>query len=233
MGAVILKDLKEHAKYRKWKQQHMDPRNASRTPSASREPLYRLRYESPLGASPSRNMDHQKPFGDDSDNSMAFERSTSYRGSIGRSIGQAPSYNGRLGALKLYSVDTKYLFIFNFLLIFICIMIFLTHKHLQKHWKHSAIHSYRSPPKPGYGLKSSTLPSNGYRNGYSSVSLKQTQHIHKNKHQHIYISIKLFFILFIQYCWSVTFLFRFVSFISLYLVPLEMFGFWCSTQFNI
>lgn len=92
MGAVILKDLKEHAKYRKWKQSHMDPRNASRTPSASREPAYRLRYESPIGASPSRQLDHQKPFYDDD---PTFDRSTSYRGSVGRSIGNAPSYNGK------------------------------------------------------------------------------------------------------------------------------------------
>lgn len=92
MGAVILKDLKEHAKYRKWKQHHMDPRNASRTPSASREPAYRLRYESPIGASPSRQLDHQKPFYDDD---PTFDRSTSYRGSVGRSIGNAPSYNGK------------------------------------------------------------------------------------------------------------------------------------------
>lgn len=92
MGAVILKDLKEHAKYRKWKQQHMDPRNASRTPSASKEPGYRLRYESPIGASPSRHLDHQRPFYDEEN---SFERSTSYRGSVGRSIGNAPSYNGK------------------------------------------------------------------------------------------------------------------------------------------
>lgn len=92
MGAVILKDLKEHAKYRKWKQQHIDPRNASRTPSASKEPMYRLRYESPIGASPSRQLDHQKPFYDDD---PTFDRSTSYRGSVGRSIGNAPSYNGK------------------------------------------------------------------------------------------------------------------------------------------
>lgn len=44
MSQVILKDLKETAKYRKWKQQNLDPRNASRTPSASKEPVYRLRY---------------------------------------------------------------------------------------------------------------------------------------------------------------------------------------------
>lgn len=98
MGAVILKDLKEHAKYRKWKQHHMDPRNASRTPSASREPAYRLRYESPIGASPSRQLDHQKPFYDDD---PTFDRSTSYRGSVGRSIGNAPSYNGKYRCIRV------------------------------------------------------------------------------------------------------------------------------------
>lgn len=89
LGSVILKDIKEEVKYKKWKQQNLDPRNASRTPSASKEPVYRLRYESPIGASPSRNLDHQKPFDDD-----VFERSTSYRGSVGRAIGNAPSYTG-------------------------------------------------------------------------------------------------------------------------------------------
>lgn len=93
MSAVILKDLKEHVRYRKWKQLHIDPRNASRTPSASKELMYRLRYESPLGASPSRQLDHQKPFYDDD---PTFDRSTSYRGSVGRSFGTTPSYNGML-----------------------------------------------------------------------------------------------------------------------------------------
>ncbi|XP_060645875.1 actin-binding LIM protein 3 isoform X2 [Drosophila nasuta] len=119
IGSVIAKDLKEHAKYRKWKQNNLDPRNASRTPSASKEPIYKLRYESPIGASPSRNLDHQKPFYEDE----MFDRSTSYRGSLGKSLGNAPSYN--------------------------------------------AIHSYRSPPKPGYGFKTTTLPPY-IRNGYSS-----------------------------------------------------------------
>ncbi|XP_053946237.1 actin-binding LIM protein 2 isoform X3 [Anastrepha ludens] len=119
IGSVIAKDLKEHAKYRKWKQQNLDPRNASRTPSAAKEPILKLRYESPIGASPSRNLDHQKPFYEDE----MFDRSTSYRGSLGKSLGNAPSYN--------------------------------------------AIHSYRSPPRPGYGLKTSTLPPS-IRNGYSS-----------------------------------------------------------------
>ncbi|TMW39254.1 hypothetical protein DOY81_015666 [Sarcophaga bullata] len=43
IGSAIAKDLKETAKYRKWKQQNLDPRNASRTPSASKEPVYKLR----------------------------------------------------------------------------------------------------------------------------------------------------------------------------------------------
>lgn len=119
MGKVILKDLQEHKKYEHWKRENLDPRNASRTPSASKEPTYRLRYESPVGASPSRNLDHHRPLEDE-----YFDRSTSYRGSVGRAIGNAPSYN--------------------------------------------AIHSYRSPPKPGYGFKTSTLPPSSLRNGYSS-----------------------------------------------------------------
>lgn len=49
------------------------------------------RYESPIGASPSRNLDHQKPFYEDE----MFDRSTSYRGSLGKSLGNAPSYNGK------------------------------------------------------------------------------------------------------------------------------------------
>lgn len=88
---MFLKDLKENARKQKLRQQHLDPRNASRTPSASKEPVYKLRYESPMGASPSRNSDHQKPFYDDE---TTFDRSTSYRGSVGRNIGSAPSYNG-------------------------------------------------------------------------------------------------------------------------------------------
>lgn len=96
MSDVILKDLKEHAKYRKWKQLHIDPRNASRTPSASKELMYRLRYESPVGASPSRHLDHQKPFYDDD---PTFDRSNSFRGSVGRSFGTTPSFNGKFSPL--------------------------------------------------------------------------------------------------------------------------------------
>lgn len=60
-----------------------------RTPSANKEPSYRLRYDNPIGASPSRNMDHPKPFDEDD-----FDRSTSCRStSLGRSS-NVPSYNG-------------------------------------------------------------------------------------------------------------------------------------------
>ncbi|XP_052752848.1 actin-binding LIM protein 2 isoform X1 [Galleria mellonella] len=61
LAQVILKDVKEREKLQQWKKQNLDPRNASRTPSAAREPAYRLRYSSPVGASPSRSLDHPRP----------------------------------------------------------------------------------------------------------------------------------------------------------------------------
>lgn len=67
-----------------------------RTPSASKEPAYRLRYESPIGASPSRNSDHPKPFDEDD-----FDRSLSCRSSVGRSVGQIPNYNGKCFKISL------------------------------------------------------------------------------------------------------------------------------------
>nr|XP_049705049.1 actin-binding LIM protein 1 isoform X8 [Helicoverpa armigera] len=57
IAQVFLKEVKEREKLQQWKKQNLDPRNASRTPSASREPLPRLRYSSPVGASPSRSLD--------------------------------------------------------------------------------------------------------------------------------------------------------------------------------
>lgn len=43
MSKVILKDIKERQKYKVWKQNNLDPRNASRTPSATKEPVYKMR----------------------------------------------------------------------------------------------------------------------------------------------------------------------------------------------
>ncbi|RZC35201.1 actin-binding LIM protein 3, partial [Asbolus verrucosus] len=78
IGKVFLKNVQDREKLRQWKAANLDPRNASRTPSANKEPSYRLRYESPIGASPSRNMDHPKPFDDDD-----YDRSYSCRSSVG------------------------------------------------------------------------------------------------------------------------------------------------------
>lgn len=50
IGKVFLQNVKEREKIKKWKQTHIDPRNASRCPSASKEPAYRLRYQSPINA---------------------------------------------------------------------------------------------------------------------------------------------------------------------------------------
>lgn len=50
IGKVFLQNVKEREKLQKWKQSHIDPRNASRCPSASKEPTYRLRYQSPVNA---------------------------------------------------------------------------------------------------------------------------------------------------------------------------------------
>ncbi|XP_069699460.1 actin-binding LIM protein 2 isoform X3 [Periplaneta americana] len=116
IGKVFLQNVREREKLRQWKLAHLDPRNASRTPSAAREPAYRLRYESPVNASPSRNVDHPRPWEDEE----LMDRSSSYRSSVGRSVGTIPSYN--------------------------------------------VVSSLRAAPKPGYGLKSSTLPAAG-RNG--------------------------------------------------------------------
>ncbi|XP_029042525.1 actin binding LIM protein Uncoordinated 115a isoform X7 [Osmia lignaria lignaria] len=79
IAKVFLHDREKDRENLRHKAANVDPRNASRTPSAAREPTYRLRYESPVGASPSRNIDHARPWEDDD--------GFSYRSSIG------PSYN--------------------------------------------------------------------------------------------------------------------------------------------
>ncbi|CAG4945210.1 unnamed protein product [Parnassius apollo] len=59
IAQVFLKEVKEREKLQQWKKQNLDPRNASRTPSAAREAAPRLRYSSPVGASPSRTLDRE------------------------------------------------------------------------------------------------------------------------------------------------------------------------------
>ncbi|XP_022174588.1 actin-binding LIM protein 3 isoform X4 [Myzus persicae] len=87
IGKVFLQEVREREKHQKWKVSHMDPRNASRCPSAAREPTYRLRYQSPINASPSRNLDHQRPWEEEG------YLDSSYRSSVGQSTGAIPSYN--------------------------------------------------------------------------------------------------------------------------------------------
>ncbi|XP_050681817.1 actin-binding LIM protein 2 isoform X2 [Leptidea sinapis] len=60
IAQVFLKEVKEREKLQQWKKQNLDPRNASRTPSASHEATIRLRYSSPVGASPSRTLDRPR-----------------------------------------------------------------------------------------------------------------------------------------------------------------------------
>lgn len=120
IGKVFLQQVKEREKIRAWKATHLDPRNASRTPAADREPGYKLRFGSSLNASPSRMTDHSRPWGPEEDE---FDRGSSYRCSTGRSSATIPSYN--------------------------------------------VVSALRGEPKPGYGLKSSTLPAAG-RNGGSA-----------------------------------------------------------------
>ncbi|XP_071649865.1 actin binding LIM protein Uncoordinated 115a isoform X12 [Temnothorax americanus] len=78
IAKVFLHDREKDRENLRHRAANVDPRNASRTPSAAREPTYRLRYESPVGASPSRNIDHARPWED--------EDGFSYRSS-------GPSYN--------------------------------------------------------------------------------------------------------------------------------------------
>ncbi|XP_023248652.1 actin-binding LIM protein 1 [Copidosoma floridanum] len=80
IAKVFLQEREKDRENMRHRAANVDPRNASRTPSANREPAYRLRYESPIGASPSRNMDHARPWTEDEDG-------TSYKSSVG------PNYN--------------------------------------------------------------------------------------------------------------------------------------------
>lgn len=77
IGKIFLQTLKEREKLRAWKRSNLDPRNASRTPSATRELPSRLRYDNPLNASPSRDMDRPRPWEEeDADNSPTRTKSS-------------------------------------------------------------------------------------------------------------------------------------------------------------
>jgi len=69
MASVFLVDLEKERIRRKSAKstKFIDPRSAARTPAANRCPPFRLRYDSPVNASPSRIADHLRPWDDDVD----------------------------------------------------------------------------------------------------------------------------------------------------------------------
>ncbi|XP_070164481.1 actin-binding LIM protein 2 isoform X5 [Polyergus mexicanus] len=88
IAKVFLQDREKDRENLRHRAANVDPRNASRTPSAAREPSYRLRYESPVGASPSRNIDHARPWEDD--DGFSYKSSgPSYN--VGRSSARSPA----------------------------------------------------------------------------------------------------------------------------------------------
>ncbi|KAG8202041.1 hypothetical protein JTE90_010409 [Oedothorax gibbosus] len=87
IGKVFLKTVKEREKLKAWKRSNLDPRNASRTPSANKEPPQRLRYFNPVYASPSRDSDHPRPWEEEEFDGKSFRSST------GRLVGTIPNYN--------------------------------------------------------------------------------------------------------------------------------------------
>lgn len=88
IGKVFLKEVKEREKMRAWKLANLDPRNASRAPSAKKEIPLRLRYDNPVNASPSRDMDRSKPWEEDPE---SFEVTSQFRSSGGRSSTLPPT----------------------------------------------------------------------------------------------------------------------------------------------
>jgi len=94
IGKVFLDTVKQREKINAQRRAFIDPRSYARTPSASREPTYRLRFDSPVNASPSRLTSHSSCGSRPDD-----EPTTFFRSSSGRSLGtpgfQTPALGGR------------------------------------------------------------------------------------------------------------------------------------------
>ena len=86
MGKVFLDTVRQREKINAQRKAFIDPRSYARTPSASREPHYRLRFDSPINASPSR-LTHSSCAVRPED-----EPGTFFRSSSGRSLG-TPGYH--------------------------------------------------------------------------------------------------------------------------------------------
>jgi len=78
IGQVFLTNLKEREK--RLRDYRLDPRNASRAPSARVEVPRRLRYDNPVNASPSRDLDHYD-WGDEQLDQYSLYRGTNTRSS--------------------------------------------------------------------------------------------------------------------------------------------------------
>ena len=75
MGKVFLAEIAVERERRKQaKHKYVDPRSAARTPAANKIPHYRLRYDCPVNASPSRIADHLKPWDDWDDGGTSVSR---------------------------------------------------------------------------------------------------------------------------------------------------------------
>ena len=74
IGKVFLKEIREREKIRA--SRLIDPRNASRNPSARKELRSHLRYENPVNASPSRDLDRPKPWDEEDIEMMSVFRSS-------------------------------------------------------------------------------------------------------------------------------------------------------------
>merc|ERR1719234_2494675 len=62
IGKVFLDTIRKTERIRSLRGTTIDPRSAARTPAANRMPKYRLRYDSPAWASPSRDTLHARPW---------------------------------------------------------------------------------------------------------------------------------------------------------------------------
>jgi len=67
IGKVFLDTIKKTEKIRSARLTNIDPRSAARTPAANKMPKYRLRYDSPAWASPSRDTMHGRPWDSEDD----------------------------------------------------------------------------------------------------------------------------------------------------------------------
>ncbi|KOX70759.1 Actin-binding LIM protein 1 [Melipona quadrifasciata] len=155
IAKVFLQDREKDRENLRHKAANVDPRNASRTPSAAREPTYRLRYESPVGASPSRNIDHARPWEDDDGFSYRSSVGPSYN--VGRSSARSPAPRNYppLGTQRAFTLPNA-----------------------ARHYHSVIVSSLRHIPKPGYGLapRSHTFSSTGGSGDYSFSGMGDKTH---------------------------------------------------------